>query len=78
MPAYIGQPASALFNRLGLPTSEQTVAGRKVYIWNTSQLYEGTSVTCILRAIVDPQDIITDFDLSGTGGACGVYASRLR
>jgi hypothetical protein len=78
MNEYIGQPASVLFNRLGLPISEQTVAGRKVYIWTRSNLVEGTNYGCKIRAIVDAQDIITSFDWEGNEGGCGVYASRLR
>lgn len=33
-----GQPVSAAIDRLGVPTSERTLAGRHVYTWKTSQL----------------------------------------
>ena len=78
MTAYIGQPASVLFAKLGLPTSEQTIAGQKVYIWTTSNFIEGTNYACKLRAIVDSHDIITSFDGDGNQGGCAGFASRLQ
>jgi hypothetical protein len=77
MPQYVGQPASALFAKLGYPTAEQTVAGSKVYIWSTTSLVDGTSYECKIRAIVDSRDIITSWDGEGNQGGCGRYASRL-
>jgi hypothetical protein len=77
MPQYVGQPASALFAKLGYPTSEQTVAGSKVYIWTTTQLIEGTSHDCKIRAIVDSREIITSWDGEGNERGCGRFASRL-
>lgn len=33
-----GQPLSVAIDRLGVPTSERTLAGRHVYTWTTSQM----------------------------------------
>jgi len=76
--AYSGQPASALFSKLGLPTAEQTIAGRKVYIWTTSNFVEGTNYGCKLRVNVDPHDNIVGGDWDGNNGGCAVFASRLQ
>jgi hypothetical protein len=43
LPAYSGRPIEDLVARLGYPNAEQTVMGRKAYIWNTSQQF--TSIT---------------------------------
>ena len=37
MAGYRGQPVSALIDKLGIPTEERVIAGRKVYIWSTSR-----------------------------------------
>jgi hypothetical protein len=78
LPGYIGQPASALISRLGHPTAEQNIAGKKVYVWSTNQFIEGTSYGCKIRVIVDAKDIVTTWDLDGNEGGCDHYASRLR
>lgn len=33
-----GQPLSVAIDRLGVPSSERTIAGRHIYTWTTSQL----------------------------------------
>jgi hypothetical protein len=78
MPAYIGQPSSVLIGKLGFPTRQDTVAGRKVYIWTTSNLVDGTNYGCTIRAIVDDQDVIMTWDYQGNEGGCAHYASTLR
>ena len=35
MQAFIGQPASHVFEKLGVPDAEDEVAGRKFYVWET-------------------------------------------
>ena len=35
MQAFIGQPASYVFEKLGVPDAEDEVAGRKFYVWET-------------------------------------------
>ena len=35
MQTMIGQPASQVFEKLGIPDAEDVVAGRKFYVWET-------------------------------------------
>ena len=77
MASYIGQPASAVIEKIGYPTAEQTAAGAKVYIWSTSRLVEGTSLGCKIKAIVDAQGVVTSWDFEGTDRGCAAYASKL-
>ena len=35
MQAFIGQPASYVFEKLGVPDAEDEIAGRKFYVWET-------------------------------------------
>jgi hypothetical protein len=77
MKPYVGQPASALFKKLGFPTRQDQIAGQKVYVWATGQVVEGTSYGCTIRAIVGAQDIITQWDFQGNERGCGNYAMML-
>ena len=91
LPAYNGQPASALMAKLGTPTSqEENDAGRKAYIWYTAlSMMEGTTNTrhgeaygtatyaCRLRVFIDEQDIITGSNWEGTDTGCAQYAASL-
>ena len=74
---YMGQPVSALFGRLGYPTRQDQIAGRKVYIWATGGTTEGTSYSCTIRVFVDAQDIIVSQDESGSWHGCGGYVQAL-
>ena len=38
MQAFIGQPASHVFEKLGAPDAEDEVVGRKFYVWETESL----------------------------------------
>lgn len=78
MPAYVGQPISALIAKLGYPTRQDAVAGRTVYAWSNNRFVEGTSYGCTIRAIVDSSDTITSWDFVGNEGGCGMYAQMLR
>jgi hypothetical protein len=75
MTPYMGQPASALFSKLGFPTRQDEVAGTKIYVWTTGGMYKGSSVDCTFRVMVDAQDIITRWDVQGN--ACEMFALRL-
>jgi hypothetical protein len=75
MPAYVGQPVSVLIDKMGFPTEQREVAGHKVYIWSTSNLFEGTNYRCRIRAILDDHDAVTDWDSEGNG--CSRLASKL-
>jgi hypothetical protein len=77
MGAYVGQPASNLFGKLGYPTRDELVAGRKGYIWTTTYFDEGTSYQCKIRVFVDSADVIVGWDYEGNEGGCGRYAATL-
>jgi len=84
-----GQPASAAIARLGHPTSEDTVAGRKVYVWSNSRTfvlpargmtYGGMNelqAQCTLRVFVNKHDVIVAHDVTDNSDACAVYAHKL-
>jgi len=91
LPAYNGQPASALIAKLGVPTTqEQNDAGRKSYIWYTAiSMMEGTTTTrhgeaygtntytCRIRVFVDDQDVITGSNWEGSDTGCAEYVVAL-
>ena len=77
MATYAGQPISAVIAKLGHPTTEQTIAGAKVYTWTTYRIVEATSYDCKIRAIVDARDVITTWDVEGNQRGCAYYASML-
>ncbi len=37
LPKLVGQPIDHVVAKMGLPTSEQTIMGRKVYVWTNSE-----------------------------------------
>ena len=43
LPTYTGQPANVLIAKLGFPSREDNIAGRKVYVWTTSNFIDGTN-----------------------------------
>jgi hypothetical protein len=43
LPKYVGQPVSSLVDRLGYPSGEQSIMGRKVYVWRTDMDYVSTT-----------------------------------
>jgi hypothetical protein len=73
----MGQPASVLFSKLGYPTREDHVAGKKFYVWAVGGMTEGTSYSYNIRVVVDEQDVITSWDGYGSWKSCGDYIERL-
>ena len=79
----VGQPARALFAKIGWPDSETVVSGQKVYTWSTHHL--GPQVfgdgdveyNCRIRVFVDGQDVVTASDWRGNILGCNEYTSRL-
>ena len=51
MTSMEGRPINAVIEKLGFPDDERVIAGKKIYIWSTSRLEEGSSRTCRVRAI---------------------------
>jgi hypothetical protein len=74
---YQGQSASALIAKLGFPTGEEQIAGKKVYVWSISNLVEGTTQFCTIRAILGDQDVIASVDYTGNENGCKMYALKL-
>jgi len=72
--ALVGQPLDAAIAKLGIPSSEAVIADKKVYIWSTRNVIEGTEYKCQIRAIMSG-DVIGSFDWEGSN--CGRYASKL-
>jgi hypothetical protein len=78
----VGQPAHALFAKIGWPDRETVVAGRKVYIWSTQHLGpqvfgEGAEYNCQIRVFADDRDIVTGTDWRGNILGCSEYTARL-
>lgn len=45
LPKYKGKPIDSLVAKLGFPNAEQTIMGRKVYVWSTSMSYVSVNPT---------------------------------
>lgn len=71
------QPASVAFSKLGYPTNEATVAGRKFYVWSR-ETNAMDAYSCKIRVFVDKDEIITDGDYDGNLGGCANYIDRLQ
>jgi hypothetical protein len=71
----VGRPLSEAIAKLGVPTEERTIADMKVYIWSTSTVFEGTQLSCQIRAIMKG-NVIGTFDFEGNEG-CRRYARQL-
>lgn len=84
MPKYIGKPVENLVARLGMPNKEQTIMGRKVYVWSTSFGYIGistgasTTLACTLQVTADDAGNVRRYDLSGNNGACEQFSNGLK
>lgn len=78
------KPAREAFDRLGYPTEDRVIAGRRVYIWSTNHMgpaiagNRDVQYQCTIRIFVDERDIITGGDWEGNGYGCSQYLSRLR
>lgn len=76
MSKMVGKPLDAAIAKLGMPNREETIAGRKVYSWTTSNLVEGTAYRCEIRVIM-LGEMIGTFSWQGNNGGCIQYASLL-
>jgi hypothetical protein len=74
-----GQPLSVVIAKIGVPSDERTVAGKKVYIWGPPEpLQKGSKEKgCQFRATMNG-DVIESFDYEGDEKLCQRYAERLR
>jgi hypothetical protein len=76
MGSLVGQPLDAAIAKLGVPTSESTIAGRKVYVWVTQNFVEGTAYRCQIRVVMKG-DVTGSFDWDGNNAGCLRYAAIL-
>jgi hypothetical protein len=74
-----GQPLSVVIAKIGLPTDERTVGGKKVYVWGTpgTPVKDPREKKCQIRATMNG-DVIESFDYEGDESLCERYAARLR
>jgi hypothetical protein len=79
MVKFEGQPLSAAIAKIGVPTDERTVAGKKVYIWGPAGPLEKGSKEkgCRIRATMNG-DAIESFDYEGDEKLCQRFAARLK
>ena len=61
---FRGKPLSSALTRLGYPTPEQSIAGKKLIIW------ESAGVLCRVTLEVDSQNIVTGTQIDGNQTAC--------
>lgn len=73
-----GQPLSAATTKLGAPTEEKTLSGRKVYEWKKQwQLDEdGDDQECVIRAFMKG-DVIGELHFTGDENQCYRFAKTL-
>ncbi len=79
-----GQPATAVFTKLGAPNDNETIAGEKVYVWSSDNIKTASGdaasmidFQCTIRVFVDKDDKVAHYDFKGNVGGCGRYAHRL-
>jgi hypothetical protein len=79
--ALKGQPAAAVFRKLGDPNERSEIAGEKVYIWSSDAaaipVGEALGFHCTVKVFVDKDDNIAHYDFDGDVGGCGRYAHLL-
>jgi hypothetical protein len=74
---FVGQPANELMAKLGLPTRQDQIAGKKVCVRSKSGASDGTTYPCTIRATLGDKDIIENIDWSGNEDPCEDYAIKL-
>ena len=79
-----GQPATAVFAKLGAPNDTQTIAGERVYSWLSDHIrsLSGDAAgmidfQCAIRVFADKNDKVSHYDFTGNVGGCARYAHRL-
>jgi len=72
-----GKPITVAIAKLGIPDSEATIAGRKVYTWQTGTIAGGDQYQCKIRVVM-AGELIESYSGEGDAGTCERYASKLR
>nr|WP_198982706.1 hypothetical protein [Herbaspirillum sp. ASV7] len=73
--ALKGQPLSAAIAKIGLPSSESTVAGMRVVKWKAANTSEWP---CEITMQVDDRNIIQAAEGQGNIGGCERYIKALK
>ena len=77
-----GRGINSLISKIGYPTDERIIAGRKVYIWDTRRLvgWDGNvlDLYCKITVEVDSNDRIINWSYSGNRGGCSSYSNALK
>lgn len=73
-----GQPLSAAVAKLGAPTEEKVIFGKKVFVWKKlwQQDAEGDDQQCVIRAFMKG-DVIDEIRFTGDEGQCYRFAETL-
>lgn len=71
----IGKPLSVAVDKLGLPTSENTVAGMHLVRW---KVLSATELQCLVTLQIDENQIIIKQSAEGNLGGCEGYIRALR
>jgi hypothetical protein len=79
-----GQPAKAVFDKLGDPNGNEEIAGEKVYVWSAANnnSFPGAAANaidfeCTVRVFVDKKQNISHYDFKGNVAGCAPFAHRL-
>ncbi|SHM40746.1 hypothetical protein [Bradyrhizobium lablabi] len=77
MNALKGKPINVAIAKLGIPTNEQTIAGQKVYTWETGTIAGGDQYRCRIRVVM-AGNVIGSYEGEGDAGSCEEYAQKLK
>jgi hypothetical protein len=71
-----GKPIQYAIERIGMPATEQVIAGRKVYIWGPRGTTDvpATDPYCTLKLVVNADEIVTHVQYAGNLTACERYS----
>jgi hypothetical protein len=69
MNSLTGEPVRTVFDRLGYPAREITIAGDKVYVWDGNG--------CTLKIGVDSGEHVIHAEYDGDHSDCGSYKKAL-
>lgn len=71
-----GQSIDVAIQRLGIPTREYDIAGKKAYEWTASAANPFSSsapvTSCQIRALVS-NGVVQNIDWNGSNGACSTF-----
>jgi hypothetical protein len=74
---FVGQPLTAVTDKLGAPIDEHTTADIKIFVWSSGTDGEGSQGKCTIRATMRG-DVIGSFDWEGSESQCAHYTLILK